>query len=183
VWTDRCSQTQKDLPYQLLVSSRPIRASIVVASFGSSTPYSSHAFDVKVASDASAPVTSLTPPERYTSKPEIKHIFKSDPQSPPRIISGFFTLAILFALPALFGLWVGLGGNLDHASKAFSASPVSHSLFLGSIFAMEGVFFLYYSSWNLFQTLPVALVVSVVAYISGSRALTEVQERRFAGER
>lgn len=76
-----------------------------------------------------------------------------------------------------------LGGNIDHFSKAFGASPVAHGLFLGSIVAMEGVFFLYYVSWNLFQTLPVAAVVGTVAFVSGSRALSEVQERRLAGER
>lgn len=48
---------------------------------------------------------------------------------------------------------------------------------------MEGVFFMYYTSWNLFQTLPVAIGVGAVAYVSGSRALTEVQERRLAGLR
>ena len=67
--------------------------------------------------------------------------------------------------------------------KAFGANPVAHGLFFGSIVAMEGVFFMYYISWNLFQTLPVAAVVGVVAFVSGSRALTEVQERRLAGER
>ena len=72
---------------------------------------------------------------------------------------------------------------MEHMGKAFGASPVAHGLFLGSIVAMEGVFFMYYVSWNLFQTLPVATVVGVVAFVSGSRALTEVQERRFAGER
>lgn len=76
-----------------------------------------------------------------------------------------------------------LGGNLDHFGKAFGASPVAHGLFFGSVLAMEGVFFLYYSSWNLFQTLPVAAVVGTVAFVSGSRALTEVQSRRLAGER
>lgn len=60
---------------------------------------------------------------------------------------------------------------------------MAHALFFGSIVAMEGVFFLYYVSWNLFQTLPVAGVVAAVAYVSGSRALTEVQDRRLAGER
>lgn len=92
-------------------------------------------------------------------------------------------MAVLFALPAVLGLWVGLGGNLDHASKAFAAAPVAHGLFIGSIVAMEGVFFLYYYTWTLFQTLPVAGLVGVVAYVSGSRALTEVQERRLSGQR
>lgn len=42
---------------------------------------------------------------------------------------------------------------------------------------------MYYTSWNLFQTLPPAFLVGAVAYISGSRALSEVQERRLAGLR
>jgi oligosaccharyltransferase complex subunit delta (ribophorin II) len=48
---------------------------------------------------------------------------------------------------------------------------------------MEGIFFLYYSSWNLFQTLPVAGAVGLVAFLSGSKALSEVQTRRLAGKR
>ncbi|KAK3722932.1 hypothetical protein LTR37_002077 [Vermiconidia calcicola] len=175
--------THKDLPYQLLTSSKPLKASIVLASFGSSTPLNQHAFDLTVQTDASAPPAAPSSPERYASKPEIHHIFGSDPKSPPKILSLVFTLAVLATLPALFGGWLFLGGNLDHFSKAFGASPVAHGLFFGSIVAMEGVFFLYYVSWNLFQTLPVAAVVGTVAFVSGSRALTEVQDRRLAGER
>jgi len=48
---------------------------------------------------------------------------------------------------------------------------------------MEYVFFLYYSSWNLFTVLPVAGVVAAVTFLSGSKALGEVQARRLAGER
>jgi oligosaccharyltransferase complex subunit delta (ribophorin II) len=64
-----------------------------------------------------------------------------------------------------------------------SDAPVSHVLFVGSIVGIEVVFFMYYTTWNLFQTLPVLGVVSVVAFLSGSRALTEVQERRLNGLR
>lgn len=72
---------------------------------------------------------------------------------------------------------------MEHMGKAFGANPVAHGLFFGSVVAMEGVFFLYYTSWNLFQTLPAAAILGVVAFVSGSRALTEVQERRLAGQR
>ncbi len=48
---------------------------------------------------------------------------------------------------------------------------------------MEFVFFLYYTSWNLFQTLPVIAVVGAVTVLSGTKALGEVQSRRLAGER
>lgn len=177
-------QSQKDLPIQFLTSSSPLSASIVLASFGSSTPLSAQIFTISVTPDSAATSSaSLASPERYTAKPEIHHIFKADPKSPPTIISLVFTLAIIATLPALLGAWLLLGGNIEHAGKAFGTSPVAHALFFGSIVAMEGVFFLYYSSWNLFQTLPAAAVVGVVAYVSGSKALTEVQERRLTGER
>lgn len=122
-------------------------------------------------------------PERFGKKQEINHIFREDPRSPPTIISLVFSLSVLAALPLLLGAWALLGANVDHLSKAFGASPVAHGLFFGSILAMEGVFFLYYTSWNLFQTLPAAGLVGAVAYVSGSRALTEVQERRLSGHR
>ena len=79
--------------------------------------------------------------------------------------------------------FIFMGGNLNHLSKAMSDAPVSHALFVGSIVGIEGAFALYYTTWNLFQVLPILGVLSVVAYVSGSRALTEVQERRLAGLR
>ncbi len=76
--------------------------------------------------------------------------------------------------------WTYLGGNLNHLDKALSDAPISHALFIGSIVGIEFVFFLYYTVWNLFQTLPVLGVVGLVAFLSGSRALTEVQGRRLS---
>ena len=48
---------------------------------------------------------------------------------------------------------------------------------------MEGLFFLYYYNWTLFQVLPIGGVIGLVAFLSGSKALSEVQSRRLAGER
>jgi len=175
--------SQKDLPHQFLTSSEPIVASIVIGSFGSSTPYKSKVFDLAVARDANVPLTIPEAPVRYAAEPEIRHIFRADPQSPPKIITIVFAAAVAAALPVLFGVWATLGANVGHLSKALGDAPLSHGLFYGSILAMEGIFFMYYTSWNLFQTLPAAGVVGIVAFLSGSRALTEVQERRLAGLR
>lgn len=76
-----------------------------------------------------------------------------------------------------------LGANLAHLNKAMGSAPIPHALFFGSIVAMEGIFFLYYTHWTLFQVLPAASVLGAVAFVSGSRALSEVQERRLAGLR
>ncbi|SLM33778.1 oligosaccharyltransferase subunit ribophorin ii protein [Lasallia pustulata] len=175
--------THKDIPSQLLTSSTPLSASLVIGSFGSSKPYNSRAFDLSIKLDSAAPSTSQEKPLRYGKLPEIHHIFRSDPKSPPKVISIFFTGAVIAALPVLLITWLSFGANLSHLSKAIGSSPLSHALFFGSILAMEGIFFMYYTSWNLFQTLPAAVAVGSVTFLSGSRALTEVQERRLTGLR
>lgn len=63
------------------------------------------------------------------------------------------------------------------------AAPIAHSLFFGSLLALEGLFVLYYTQWNLFQTLGGVGVVGLVSFLSGSRALREVKARRERGER
>jgi oligosaccharyltransferase complex subunit delta (ribophorin II) len=99
------------------------------------------------------------------------------------IVSLFFTAIVLATVPALFIAWLTLGANINHISRALSGAPISHVLYFGSIVAMEVVFYMYYSSWTLFQTLPVALGVGLVTFLSGSKALSEVYERRVAGTR
>lgn len=173
----------KDLPHQFLTSSKPIPASIVIGSFGSSTPYKAKVFDLSVTRDANVPLAVPEKPLRHAAEKEIHHIFREDPRSPPKVITLVFAAAVAAALPALFIVWLTLGANANHIGKALGNAPVSHGLFFGSILAMEGIFFLYYTTWNLFQTLPAAAVVGFVAFISGSRALSEVQERRLAGLR
>jgi oligosaccharyltransferase complex subunit delta (ribophorin II) len=48
---------------------------------------------------------------------------------------------------------------------------------------MEGIFFQYYTHWSLFKMLPWAGVAGAIMFVSGSKALSEVQARRLAGER
>ncbi|KAG5979624.1 hypothetical protein E4U55_004952 [Claviceps digitariae] len=175
--------SQKDLPVQLLSSSSPLEASLILGSTGSAKGSVTPVFDIEIKADPLHPVVSPAPPLRYGKLDEIHHIFRADPKNPPKVVSLVFALAVLATVPALFVGWIVLGGNVCHAKQAMSNAPLSHVLFFGSVVAMEGVFFLYYSAWNLFQTLPVMGVVGAVAVLSGSKALGEVQGRRLAGER
>ncbi|KAI9879489.1 MAG: hypothetical protein M1830_008365 [Pleopsidium flavum] len=175
--------TQKDLPAQFLTSSKPLYATLIIASFGSSQPYSNHIFDVNVKLDPNVPYAAPENPLRYGKLPEIHHTFKADPKSPPKVISLVFAGAVIAALPILLGTWLSLGANLNHLSRAIQNAPVSHIMFYGSILVLEGIFFMYYTTWNLFQTLPAAAGVGAITFLSGSRALSEVQERRLAGLR
>ncbi|KAH8748822.1 Oligosaccharyltransferase subunit Ribophorin II-domain-containing protein [Hyaloscypha finlandica] len=175
--------SQKDLPLQLLTSSQPLRATLLLASFGSSQAFSNHVFNLDVKPDPNAPLPKYEKPLRYGKLEDIHHIFRADPKSGPKIVSLFFVLAVLATVPVLLGAWAYLGANLNHLSKAVGAAPISHSLFFGSILAMEGIFYLYYYNWTLFEMLPAAGVVGLVGFLSGSKALSEVQSRRLAGER
>ena len=100
---DPMIQTQKDLPTQLLSSTGPLDASLVIASFGSSKPYSEKAFDLSIELDSGSPLQTPKKPLRYGKLPEIHHIFKPDPKSPPMIITLVFAAAVIAALPILLG--------------------------------------------------------------------------------
>jgi hypothetical protein len=96
-------QTQKDLPIQLLTSRQPLRATLLLASFGPAQGFSNHVFNLEVTLDPSAPLLKYEKPLRYGKLEEIHHIFKADPKSGPKIISLFFVLAVLATVPVLLG--------------------------------------------------------------------------------
>ncbi|PYH87565.1 hypothetical protein BO71DRAFT_489471 [Aspergillus ellipticus CBS 707.79] len=179
----RLDLTQKDLPIRFLSVSEPLDARLLIGSFGDSVAYDGAAFQLAVTHNPDEPVPTAEASSRYGKLPEIHHIFKADAQSPPVVISLVFVALVLAALPVLGGLWLFLGANVNHLPAALKSAPVPHAVFLGSLLSIEGIFFLYYTSWNLFQILPAVAVASTVAFISGSRALGEVQGRRLAGLR
>ncbi|KAI6366728.1 hypothetical protein MCOR25_005093 [Pyricularia grisea] len=173
----------KDIPLQLLVLKEPINANIILGSFGKSSGVNLPKFTINFVQDPNLPPPEVEAPVRYQKQPEIHHIFRPDPKSPPKVVSLFFAAAVAATVPVLFIGWTMLGANLNHLQKALGAAPLSHATFFGSILAMEGVFFLYYSGWKLFKVLPLIGVVGVTTFISGTKALGEVQSRRLAGER
>ncbi|KAI5298265.1 hypothetical protein KEM55_003607, partial [Ascosphaera atra] len=171
----------RNLPAQFLQPGKELEANLVIASFGAADGYNKPAFKLTV--DVPAQPPAPADPLAQGRLEEIRHVFKPDPQSPAAIICTTFVFLLLATLPSLGGLWVLLGANTQHFSKAFSTAPLAHAIFLASIVSVEGVLFMYYSSWNLFQTIPAALAAGAVAFVSGSRALSEVQGRRLAGLR
>ncbi|KAL2818820.1 Oligosaccharyltransferase subunit Ribophorin II-domain-containing protein [Aspergillus cavernicola] len=178
----RVELTWKDLPTQFLSVSKSIDARILIGSFGSSKAYDEPAFQLSLARGADEPVPTFEV-SRYGKLPEIHHIFKDDAQSPPIVITLTFVAMVLATFPILAGVWLYLGANVCHLSTAMKSAPLPHAAFLGSLLAIEGIFFLYYTSWTLFQIIPAVAAVGVVTFISGSRALGEVQGRRLAGLR
>lgn len=94
--------SHKNLPVQLLAATGPLRASIILGSFGSATPLDAPAFEVQIRNDPNVPAPVYEKPLRYGKMPEIHHIFRDDPKNPPVVISLIFLLAILVSVPALF---------------------------------------------------------------------------------
>ena len=60
-------------------------------------------FNLDVQTDPNTPQPQYEKPLRYGKLAEINHIFKADPKSGPLVISLFFVLAVLAAVPILFG--------------------------------------------------------------------------------
>ncbi|KAF8252333.1 hypothetical protein K440DRAFT_536409 [Wilcoxina mikolae CBS 423.85] len=193
--------SQKDIPAHLL-DTPELDLTLVLGSFGSSTTPGSIISIGKIAPviDPSAKAALETQRKKdfgegnvvYKLKDEIRHIFRADPKSPSKIITLVFLLTVIAGYAGLFGvvsapifpIWFPvLGANFKHFPKAMRAAPLAHSLFLVSLLSIEGIFFMYYTSWNLFQTLPAVGLVGVIAFLSGSRALREVRARRVRGER
>ncbi|GAP88201.1 putative oligosaccharyltransferase subunit ribophorin II [Rosellinia necatrix] len=172
-----------DLPIQLATSTAPLQASVVLASFGSSQGLNKPAFSVALKTDPNVAPIVYEKPLRYGKREAIEHTFRADPKNPPKVISAFFALAVLATVPVLFVSWLAFGANVTHIQRALRDAPVAHGVFFGSLVALEGAFYLYYVSWNLFQILPVIGIVGVASFLSGVKALGEVQGRRLAGER
>lgn len=95
-------QGHRDLPVQFIKTDKPIQASLVLGSFGSTKASVSPVFELNIKRDSSAPATTYKAPLRYGKLPEIHHIFRADPKNPPKIISLAFSLAVLAAVPVLF---------------------------------------------------------------------------------
>ncbi|KAI1819779.1 Oligosaccharyltransferase subunit Ribophorin II-domain-containing protein [Xylaria intraflava] len=172
-----------DLPIQLAASTAPLKASVVLASFGSSQGLNKPVFSVSLKADPSTTPITYEKPLRYGKREEIHHIFRADPKNPPKIISAVFSLAVLATVPALFIGWLTLGANVSHLQLALRDAPIAHSVFFGSLVALEGVFYLYYVNWSLFQVLPAIGLIGTATFLSGTKALGEVQSRRLAGDR
>jgi hypothetical protein len=97
-------QTQKDLPLPLLTSSQPLRATLLLASFGTSPSFSNHVFNLAIKADPSAGKIKYEKPLRYGKLEEIHHIFKADPKSGPVLFSLVFFVAVVATLPLLGGV-------------------------------------------------------------------------------
>ncbi|CAK9832070.1 Dolichyl-diphosphooligosaccharide--protein glycosyltransferase subunit 2 [Anthophora retusa] len=108
----------------------------------------------------------------YTTKPEIKHMFREPEKRPPAFVSNLFTGLCLAPVLLLLLLWAKLGVNISNFP--FSLSAVTFHLGLGSIFILFGIFWL---KLNMFVTLRYLLGLGVVTFLAGNKMLSRIAHK------
>ena len=85
--------------------------------------------------DPGSSIPASEKPLRYGKLPEIHHIFKSDPKSPPKIITVVFAAAVIAALPVLLGAvsTSHIHAYTSLANQVFSLLSGSHSVPISTI--------------------------------------------------
>jgi oligosaccharyltransferase complex subunit delta (ribophorin II) len=174
------------LPAQLTRGgSGTIRADLLVGSFGGS------GFSARVPLLTIQLPASLLQAEQTLSardRKEIQHGFRrhqdhfhtfavsAAEQMPPRMLSLLAAL-ITFAVPALVlvGLWSSIIPSLNLRSPSSAISP-----FLGSLFALELLAYIYWQGLGLtlFKMLPWLVVFTIAAVFTGRNALSELRKIR-----
>ncbi|XP_043791142.1 dolichyl-diphosphooligosaccharide--protein glycosyltransferase subunit 2 [Apis laboriosa] len=108
----------------------------------------------------------------YSTKPEIKHMFREPEKRPPAFVSNLFTGLCLAPVLLLFILWAKLGVNISNFP--FSLSAVIFHLGLGSIFTLFGIFWL---KLNMFVTLRYLVGLGIVTFLAGNKMLSRIAHK------
>ncbi|XP_072754556.1 dolichyl-diphosphooligosaccharide--protein glycosyltransferase subunit 2 [Anoplolepis gracilipes] len=108
----------------------------------------------------------------YTTKPEIKHMFREPERRPPAFVSNLFTGLCLAPILLLLILWARLGINISNFPLSLSA--ILFHFGLGGIFVLFGIFWL---QLNMFITLRYLLGFGVVTFLAGNKMLSQIAHR------
>ncbi|XP_012231196.2 dolichyl-diphosphooligosaccharide--protein glycosyltransferase subunit 2 [Linepithema humile] len=111
-------------------------------------------------------------PNVYTTKPEIKHMFREPERRPPAFVSNLFTGLCLAPVLLLLILWARLGINISNFPLSLSA--ITFHIGLGGIFVLFGIFWL---KLNMFVTLRYLLGFGVVTFLAGNKMLSQIAHR------
>ncbi|CAO3701428.1 unnamed protein product [Rhizopus stolonifer] len=95
---------------------------------------------------------------------------------PPAMFSTTFSLIVLSPWLILTIGWLKLG--YTPVKVLSNVSSLSILTFLGSLVSIEYLFYLYWTKLSLFEMLPYFGGLCLIAFITGQRALTAVQERK-----
>jgi len=112
---------------------------------------------------------------QYTKKPEIKHKFAVPEKRPPAVVSLVFTGLVLLPLAILLGLWMKIGVNISNFPM--SPSAIGFHVCLAGIF---GLYYMYWTQFNMFLTLKYLGLLAVPTFLFGNRLLSSIASKRKA---
>lgn len=172
------------LPHALVTAQTPLDVSIVLGSFDSKGLKTTVA---RISPELSDEVTKgYKRPERHATKPEIFHQFRGAPRQVNATVAVIFSAGAIAIFAVLLVAWAALIGPatlLGQASTAVKAAPLGYLGLLGSLAALELVFFSYFIETSIFTTLGAVALITPVAIVSGVSALRELHDRRQTGQR
>ncbi|SAL96095.1 hypothetical protein [Absidia glauca] len=112
-------------------------------------------------------------------QPEIHHQFRPAESMPSAWFSQLFTLIVLSPWLLLALGWTVIGVTPNKVASSLSSQRGVWILaFVTSLAATDYLFFLYWTRWNIFQTLTSVGGWSLVIFATGQRALSFVQRHR-----
>ncbi|KAL1925538.1 uncharacterized protein VTP21DRAFT_421 [Calcarisporiella thermophila] len=122
----------------------------------------------------------------YGVKPEITHTFRQPEKTAPEWVNKAFVLIVLSPWLLLIIGWVAIGITPSYLSPLFSStSTLIYSVaFFATLLSIEYLLYLYWVRLNIFQAIAGLSVLGLGAFVTGQRALTEIQVRRekFSGK-
>ncbi|KAL4210029.1 Dolichyl-diphosphooligosaccharide--protein glycosyltransferase subunit Swp1 [Rhizopus microsporus] len=117
----------------------------------------------------------------FELQPEIHHVFRPNEKMPPVLFSQLFSLIVLSPWLILIFGWLSLGytpAKVMSDFASFNRSSIYILGFIGSLVAIEYLFYLYWTKLNLMEMLPYFGGLCVITFITGQRALSSIQQKR-----
>ncbi|RKP35982.1 Dolichyl-diphosphooligosaccharide--protein glycosyltransferase subunit Swp1 [Dimargaris cristalligena] len=119
--------------------------------------------------------------------PEIHHTPRPAPKQPFVLFPLIFALLALVPFVGLLGAWYALsGGCADHGqgvvSSVCAAADVPRLTFWGCLVGYGILYALFWTRWNLLQTLPYLAGLTVVTVVVGRSALLSMGQQRLKAE-
>ncbi|XP_060564168.1 dolichyl-diphosphooligosaccharide--protein glycosyltransferase subunit 2-like [Ruditapes philippinarum] len=111
--------------------------------------------------------------DQYAKKPEIKHMFREPEKRPSKTVSLAFTGLVLVPFAILFICWMKIGVNISNFP--FSVSAIGFHVCLGALF---GLYYMYWTTFNMFDTLRYLGLLGIPTFIFGNRLLSSIAARR-----
>ncbi|CAG8510420.1 13036_t:CDS:2 [Ambispora gerdemannii] len=173
----RVELDMKSAPTELLLGPADYEVDLIIGTFSRSNSIKYQIGKAHI----DVPEKTLPPPLLvYGPRPEILHIFGNPERLPPMWLSYGFVLIAIAPWISLIISWSYLDVNLSFLTGAPNISSIS---FLVSLVAIEILFYNYWTHLNIFQTLSWLTGLSLLAFFTGQRALSDIQGWRLKGLR